>query len=301
MSLTWGQAYPTVPPGGGQGFSTRYSVSLDGKVNSLGPFPFRAAAIAILNQTAGVVTVSDDRGELYVAQSNVAATFPVNDSIRLGAAVTPAQATGKVEIVIYDSTQPISSAQLSALGTEGNAATRVATLPTSGLVDGLQVLLDLNALFPGVTWLCTWNATTNFWDVIGPRIMVTNISLGSTTSSSPVPFTNAPRLVIPHAGLYTFILEGDVRVDPNGGGNTGGVMGMGRNGVFGFGNPLNIVQQLGPSAVAADVTEGADIVSFEASIAAGDFLEAFIFNGNATALVSSQFRSISATPKRISS
>lgn len=44
--------------------------------------------------------------------------------------------------------------------------TRVTTLPLAP-TDGQVALLDLNATFPGVEWLCVFNSSTGFWDVIG--------------------------------------------------------------------------------------------------------------------------------------
>lgn len=84
----------------------------------------------------------------------------------------------------------------------GTSITRVLTLPATP-TDLTQVLLDLNATFPGVEWLCTFNAATGYWDVIGNPLPITG-SISANTGG----WHELAGIVVPNAGDYEVSFSG---------------------------------------------------------------------------------------------
>lgn len=167
-SVSLGDAYAL---GGAEprGVSTRYSIPLDGKPLSLGPFPFTARSVTILNQTGANIVVTDDRGEQYVAAPSTAPTYGVGPTMRMTAQLSGAQTSGKATVVVFDTAQPVTSAQLA------NLTPQVPTLKISknGALVGTEAILDfLDA--SGFTW-------TIVDDAANTRVRVTPVPAAIAT------------------------------------------------------------------------------------------------------------------------
>lgn len=81
-------------------------------------------------------------------------------------------------------------------------ATRVTALPTTPF-DLEQVVLNLNASYPGVEWQCTYNSSTGYWDAIGPPVTSYIDTRETTSSNSPADLsTVGPTVVLPYEGDY---------------------------------------------------------------------------------------------------
>lgn len=93
-----------------------YSVPIDGTKISLGPFPFQARSITIVNLTGANAFAMEDGGAQYVASSNTSATYGIGNTTRLLCYLSGAQAIGQtVTVIVSDEDAPVSVQQIANL------------------------------------------------------------------------------------------------------------------------------------------------------------------------------------------
>jgi hypothetical protein len=244
-----------------RGISTSYSVPLDGKTFPIGPFPFTPRGISIVNQTAGVITVNDDRGASYVANPLTATTFGLGPTLYLSASISPAQTSGKATVIVYDSPQAIASAQLAALAPAGSNIQRVSALPASPF-DGQVISLVVDAAtYPGVEWLLIYNVATGYWDVIGGEpLTIPATAVGSVMNTlTQVGATGwfyslaAMSLLLPFAGDYE--IAGGLNLGLNGSGTTQGSLTIFNGVTLANSGNSRVDFNLGPGTFAGSWTE----------------------------------------------
>lgn len=134
-----------------------YSIPIDGKKISLGPFPFDARSITIVNRTAANATVQEDGGANYFASANTAATYGCGNTTRFLCSVDVAQPVGEtVTVIVSSDAKPVSVQQLASLAPAGDPLVNNALVfdqillapaavfdvnPIAGTYRALQVLL----------------------------------------------------------------------------------------------------------------------------------------------------------------
>lgn len=95
------------------------------------------------------------------------------------------------------------TANLSATGSVSpvSTITRVTVLPATP-ADLQQVMLDLNATYPGIEWLCTYNASTTYWDVIGDPLVIESGTLDAGGGAGTWTVDSRTKIVVPNLGDY---------------------------------------------------------------------------------------------------
>lgn len=97
-----------------------YSVAIDGKNYSVGPFPFMARSFAVVNQTGATCIVTEDGGAQFQIAALTAATFPCGNTTRFTVGLASPQAIGNtLTLIVSDEDASISVQQLSRLSAEG--------------------------------------------------------------------------------------------------------------------------------------------------------------------------------------
>lgn len=85
--------------------------------------------------------------------------------------------------------------------------TPIAGFPTTP-TDGQVIVLNLNASFLGTEWLCVYNASTGYWDVIGGPPISAGLSNNEAANSNGLWIdlsgsgAPAPSILVPRAGDY---------------------------------------------------------------------------------------------------
>jgi hypothetical protein len=184
-----------------------YSGAVNGSTTTLGPFPFAARGVTVVNATDKDATVTDDRGISNVVKAGTIVSFPPNPTHYLTAKLSAA-ATAPASLTIYVSSEPvpITSSGLALPSSSGASLQRVSSLPASP-ADVQVVIYDLEGLgFTGVEWLCVYNLATTYWDVIGgPPILVADLSGTARQNTVDSTWQNMPGLssiAIPNQGDY---------------------------------------------------------------------------------------------------
>lgn len=140
-----------------RGLTIDAHVPLDGTPLSIGPMPFRARGISLINQTAEALTVTDDRGVTYFAEAFTSATYPASDSLRFTALLAAPVSSGKCTVVVADMPQPLNTSQLASLAPSTGGAVTGRVSAAGAVVQGTGFTVT-----KGAAGIYTINFTTAF-------------------------------------------------------------------------------------------------------------------------------------------
>lgn len=161
-----------------------YYPPLDGTHLFINPIAFGGSGIrgvSLVNQCkAGNLVVQTDDGRQQICAPLVEQNIPIQNTLTLQAWIDTPQATGQLEVVVYDSPIDYSTNQLAELAGGGGGATLIpivnlAAWPPSAPQDGQVSYLNLPATYDPLggkelRWLCVYDAALAMWQVAGPPL-----------------------------------------------------------------------------------------------------------------------------------